>query len=48
MMIDAAVVEGEQVQETIERMFGNEAVRYLHLHNAKRGCYSCKVVRTAV
>ena len=45
MMIDAAVVEGTEVQGAIERMFGDPQVRYLHLHNAKRGCFSCQVVR---
>ena len=34
-----------EVAAQIERMFGNEDVAYIHLHNAKRGCFSCRVER---
>ena len=29
----------------IERLFANDRVAYLHLHNAKQGCFSCLVNR---
>jgi hypothetical protein len=45
MMIDADVVPGEGIAARIEHSFGNPAVRYLHLHNAKPGCFSCRVER---
>ena len=45
MIIDAAVCDGTNAASEIERMFGNEAVAYIHLHNAKRGCYSCRADR---
>ncbi|HEV8691684.1 MAG TPA: DUF1203 domain-containing protein [Ideonella sp.] len=45
MIVDAAVCEGGAVRAEIERMFDNAQVAYLHLHNAKRGCYSCRVDR---
>jgi hypothetical protein len=45
MIIDAAVAEGAGIEHEIRRLLGHAAVAYLHLHNAKRGCYSCKVVR---
>jgi Protein of unknown function (DUF1203) len=45
MMIDADIVDGKGLEEVIERMFSNESVRYLHLHNAKRGCFSARVQR---
>jgi hypothetical protein len=45
LMIDAAVCDGAQIASEIERMFGNEDVAYIHLHNAKRGCFSCRVDR---
>ncbi len=45
LMIDAAVCEGEDAAPTILRMFDNAAVAYIHLHNAKRGCFSCRVDR---
>jgi hypothetical protein len=46
MMIDAAVCDGKDAASTVERMFENAAVEYIHLHNAKRGCFSCRVNRT--
>jgi hypothetical protein len=45
MMVDAAVCEGTEAAAAIERMLDDEAVAYLHLHNAKRGCFSCAVER---
>jgi hypothetical protein len=45
MMIDAAVCEGSLVATEIEREFSNKDVAYIHLHNAKRGCFSCRVDR---
>lgn len=44
-IVDAEVCEGADAAATIQRMFKNPAVRYLHLHNAKRGCFSCRVER---
>lgn len=43
LMIDAAVCEGKDAAATILGMFDNPDVGYLHLHNAKRGCFSCRV-----
>ena len=45
MIIDASVCEGTLVDTEIERLFANELVAYIHLHNAKRGCFSCRVER---
>jgi hypothetical protein len=45
MIIDASVCEGLAVRAEIERLFGNGLVAYIHLHNAKRGCFSCRVNR---
>jgi Protein of unknown function (DUF1203) len=45
LMIDAAVCEGKEVAAAILRMFDNSDVAYIHLHNAKRGCFSCRVDR---
>jgi hypothetical protein len=45
MMIDAEVVKGTDLEATIRRLFANERVRYLHIHNAGPGCYNCSVVR---
>ena len=43
-MLDAEVTEGKNLRETISVLFANSSVSYLHIHNAKPGCYSCKVV----
>ncbi|MEZ5703429.1 MAG: DUF1203 domain-containing protein [Burkholderiaceae bacterium] len=48
MMIDAEVCEGPTVAERLEQMFANADVSYAHLHNAKRGCFSCTAQRVAL
>lgn len=45
MIIDASVCEGTAVRAEIERLLSNRLVAYIHLHNAKRGCFSCRVNR---
>jgi hypothetical protein len=47
MMIDASVCDGPTVAEQLEQMFSNAEVAYVHLHNAKRGCFSCVASRVA-
>ena len=44
-MVDAEVASGAELEALIERFFGNERVDYLHVHNARRGCYACRVDR---
>jgi len=45
MMVDAEVVAGVVAARVIEHQFDNPAVTYLHLHNAKPGCFAAQVVR---
>jgi len=45
MMLDAEVVTGDQLDKTIQHFLGSKAVEYLHIHNARPGCYNCRVVR---
>lgn len=45
MMLDADVVEGAEMEPVIERLFANPEVKYIHAHNAKRGCYSGRIDR---
>jgi hypothetical protein len=45
MMIAADVCDGAQVGAVIERLMADDAVSFIHLHNAKRGCFSCRVER---
>ena len=47
MMLDADVVEGGAVESLIERLFADPSVLYIHVHNAKRGCYSGRIDRVA-
>ena len=44
-MVNAEVIDGHQLEETIRDMFADSNVEYLHLHNAKPGCYNATVVR---
>ncbi|HTL25355.1 MAG TPA: DUF1203 domain-containing protein [Burkholderiales bacterium] len=44
-IVDADVCDGADAAAAIRRMFENPKVRYIHLHNAKRGCFSCRVER---
>jgi hypothetical protein len=44
-MHDAEVAEGVVLESLIERFFNDARVAYLHVHNARRGCYACRVDR---
>jgi len=45
MMVGAEVVNGSDLDAAIRRLFADESVSYLHLHNARPGCYNCRVER---
>ena len=45
MMLEASVCEGHAVGALVMEYFARRQVRYIHLHNAKRGCFSCRVDR---
>ena len=44
-MVDAEVVDGSDATTLIERYLARDAVSYLHIHFARRGCYACRVDR---
>lgn len=44
-LLEADVVEGAALAATIERLFAEAAIAYLHVHNAKPGCYAARVER---
>jgi hypothetical protein len=46
MMVDATVCDGPEVTAALDGFFANGAVDYVHLHFAKRGCFSCLASRT--
>jgi hypothetical protein len=45
-IVEADVVSGDAVEEAITRFFVRNEVRYIHVHNAKRGCFACRIDRT--
>lgn len=45
MMVDADLVDGVDAEALIQRFFEDPTVDYIHVHYAKRGCYSARVDR---
>ena len=44
-IVDATVRDGPEVASALGSMFDNRDVAYIHLHNAKQGCFSCRADR---
>ena len=44
-MVDADVVDGSRLSESIPTILQDTRVAYLHLHNAKLGCFVARVTR---
>jgi len=44
-MIEADVVDGSRLSESIPTLFQDARIAYLHLHNAKPGCFAARVTR---
>lgn len=47
LMVAAEVCEGSEVSMQLTTLFEDSAISYIHLHNARRGCYSCLARRPA-
>jgi len=47
MMQDGVVIDGRDLHATIDDLFTNPAIEYLHVHNAGRGCWASKIRRTS-
>lgn len=45
MMIDADVVDGTSLESVLAQMLGKRTTDYLHIHNARMGCYLARVDR---
>jgi len=45
MMVGAEVVEGSELGRAIRRLFSAGSASYLHVHNARPGCFNCRVDR---
>ena len=44
-MRNAEVIEGDALEALIHRYFADQHIAYLHVHNAKQGCFACRVDR---
>jgi hypothetical protein len=47
-LVAADIVAGEELDLAIPARFADERASYLHVHNARTGCYLASVVRAAV
>ena len=47
MLRDADVCHGSELESLVTRLFADPAVTYLHVHNAKPGCFNCRIERVA-
>jgi hypothetical protein len=45
MMVGADVIQGRELADAINQMLELNAVAYLHVHNAKPGCFAARVDR---
>jgi len=45
MMKAADVAPGTAIEKLIDQMFANPSIAFLHVHNAKPGCYAARVDR---
>lgn len=45
LIVDAEVVQGSDARDVIAGFFARDDVSYIHAHNAKRGCYACRIDR---
>ncbi len=45
MMIEADVIDGKYLEGVIQVLFANPNVAYIHVHNARRGCYAGRIDR---
>ena len=44
-MVDADVVDGPRLSASISTILENPGVAYVHLHNARQGCFIARVTR---
>jgi hypothetical protein len=45
MMVGAAVTDGRDLEQNIIQFLSRDDVEYLHIHNARPGCFNCRVTR---
>lgn len=44
-LVEGDLCDGRELEATIQKLFANPAVAYLHVHYAKPGCYAARVER---
>ncbi len=47
MMLDAAVIDGTRLDETLIRFFCDDQAQRVRVHNAERGCWATDVERAS-
>jgi len=45
ILLDADVTQGTELEPLIDRLFENKQIAYLHVHNARPGCYAARIDR---
>ena len=45
MMLTADAIDGKDLEEHLWRFFSDPRIEYIHIHNARPGCYNCRVDR---
>jgi hypothetical protein len=45
MMVASDVRDGTAFEAAVESLFGDPSAAYVHVHNAKPGCFACRVDR---
>jgi hypothetical protein len=45
MMVGADVAAGRELEAVVGRLLAQEGAAYIHVHNAKPGCFNCRIDR---
>ena len=45
LLVNAEVIESAEVEPSIQRLLDDARVAYVHVHNARPGCFSCRIDR---
>ena len=46
-MVECDLVEGAALESMVSRFFTNADAAYIHAHNARAGCFMCRIERAA-
>ncbi len=44
-MVGCEVSQGSEAERVIQRLFAREDAYYIHVHNARPGCFACRIDR---